>query len=215
MAPKAYFRTKKVNKTAIITGATKGLGRAIAETFAQEGFDIIVCARSANDLKSMAEEWAVHFPKGKIHTLVADLGKREDIDAFGKFCLSHTQAPDVLVNNAGVFAPGSVLTEAIGNLENMIEVNLYSAYHLTRLIAPGMISAGKGHIFNMCSIASKIAYPNGGSYSISKFALLGYTKVLREELKTQGVKVTAILPGAAWSDSWKRSGFTLRTAYGS
>ena len=84
----------------------------------------------------------------------------------------------------------------------MIEVNLYSAYHLTRKIAPSMIDAKKGHIFNMCSVASIKAYPNGGSYSISKFAMLGMSKVLREELKSTGVKVTSVLPGATWSASW-------------
>jgi len=85
----------------------------------------------------------------------------------------------------------------------MIETNLYSAYHLSRAIVPNMITNGHGHIFNMCSIASKIAYPNGGSYSISKFALLGFSKVLREELKTQNIKVTSIMPGATWSASWE------------
>jgi short-subunit dehydrogenase len=65
-----------------------------------------------------------------------------------------------------------------------------------------MLSQNKGHIFNMCSVASEKAYPNGGSYSISKFALLGFSKNLREELKPKGIKVTSILPGATWSDSW-------------
>jgi short-subunit dehydrogenase len=84
----------------------------------------------------------------------------------------------------------------------MMNTNLYSAYHLTRAIVPFMTSSTKAHIFNMCSIASTTAYPNGGSYSISKFALLGYTKVLRQELKEKAIKVTAIMPGATWSDSW-------------
>ena len=106
------------------------------------------------------------------------------------------------MNNAGVFLPGALGEEAEGGLEQMINTNLYSAYHLTRAILPAMLPQKKGHIFNMCSIASKIAYPNGGSYSISKFALLGFSKVLREELKEEGIKVTAILPGATWSNSW-------------
>ena len=109
---------------------------------------------------------------------------------------------DVLVNNAGVFVPGEIGQEEDGVLERLIETNLYSAYHFTRALLPMMVGKGRGHIFNMCSIASQIAYPNGGSYSISKFALLGFSKVLREELKPKGVKVTAILPGATWSNSW-------------
>src|SRR4030095_6187202 len=113
---------------------------------------------------------------------------------------------DVLVNNAGNFLPGSVHNEPEGTLENMIAVNLYSAYHLTRLILPQMMRNKKGHIFNLCSIASLKAYANGGAYSISKFALLGFTKNLREELKEYNIKVTAILPGAAYTDSWAASG---------
>jgi len=84
----------------------------------------------------------------------------------------------------------------------MIDTNLYSAYHLSRALIPTMVAYGSGHIFNMCSIASFTAYPNGGSYSISKFALLGFSKVLREELKQKNIKVTSIMPGATWSASW-------------
>ena len=81
-------------------------------------------------------------------------------------------------------------------------VNVYSAYHLTRAVLPTMIAAKTGHIFNICSIASLNAYANGGSYSITKFALLGFSKNLREELKPHGIKVTAASPGATLSASW-------------
>ena len=110
---------------------------------------------------------------------------------------------NILVNNAGVFLPGEIVNEEDGALEKMIDTNLYSAYHLTRALLPEMINYGGGHIFNMCSIASFMAYPNGGSYSISKFALLGFSKVLREELKGKGIKVTSVMPGATWSASWE------------
>jgi short-subunit dehydrogenase len=92
-------------------------------------------------------------------------------------------------------------------LETLMEVNLYSAYYLTRAVLPLMLPQRAGHIFNMCSIASIIAYPNGGSYTISKFALLGFSKSLREEMKPKGIKVTAILPGATWTDSWRGADF--------
>jgi short-subunit dehydrogenase len=88
----------------------------------------------------------------------------------------------------------------------MITTNLYSAYHITRVFLPAMIQRKSGHIFNMCSIASVQAYANGGSYSISKFALLGFSKNLREELKPYHIKVTAVLPGAVYTDSWSGSG---------
>jgi short-subunit dehydrogenase len=84
----------------------------------------------------------------------------------------------------------------------MIAVNLYSAYHLTRALLPGMMERKQGHIFNMCSIASLKAYSNGGAYSISKFALLGFSRNLREEMMPYNIKVTAVIPGAAYTDSW-------------
>ncbi len=112
----------------------------------------------------------------------------------------------ILVNNAGVFLPGQVINEEEGTLEKLIDTNLYSAYHMTRHFVQGMISYGRAHIFNMCSVASINAYPNGGSYSISKFALLGLSKALREELKPHAVKVTSLLPGATYTDSWTGAG---------
>jgi short-subunit dehydrogenase len=112
----------------------------------------------------------------------------------------------VLINNAGQFLPGSVHDEAEGTLEQMIAVNLYSAYHLTRALLPGMMTRRSGHIFNICSVASLQAYPNGGAYSISKWALAGFSANLREELKTHGIKVTSVYPGAAYTDSWAGSG---------
>jgi short-subunit dehydrogenase len=88
----------------------------------------------------------------------------------------------------------------------MIDVNLYTAYRLTRKILPAMKSNKSGHIFNMCSVASLKAYRNGGAYSISKYALLGFSENLREELKPYGIKVTAICPGATHTPSWEGSG---------
>jgi short-subunit dehydrogenase len=123
--------------------------------------------------------------------------------AFANAVLSAWEDIDVLVNNAGSFVPGSVHNEPEGQLEKMIELNLYSAYHLTRRLVPVMMRRGEGHIFNICSIAALVAYPNGGSYSISKFALDGFSKNLREEMKPFGVKVTSVHPGATFTSSWE------------
>ncbi len=192
-----------MRKTAVITGATKGLGRAIAEIFAANGFDVCVCARTQADLDAMQADWGKRFPDSHLLTFAADVGKRSEVMEFADFVCSQWPRLDVLVNNAGIFMPGTVVGESNGTLETLLETNLYSAYHLTRGLLAVMLPHRSGHIFNMCSVASILAYPNGGSYSISKFALLGLSKVLREELKTQGIKVTAILPGATWSDSWQ------------
>jgi len=186
----------------VVTGGTKGIGRAIAETFAGQGHDVAVCARNAGELQAMRKDFWTRFPASEILVLRADMSKTKDVIKFAEHIQKSWPSIDILVNNAGVFIPGAISSEPEGALESMIETNLYSAYHMTRALLPGMVEQGKGHIFNMCSVASMIAYPNGGPYSISKFALLGFSKVLREELKGKGIKVTAVLPGATWSNSW-------------
>lgn len=187
---------------AVISGGTKGIGRAIADLLADKGFHLAICSRNQDDLDNMREEYQEKFPKIDFITMVCDMSKKEEVLAFGELIKSKWKEVHILVNNAGVFLPGEVHKEEDGVLESQIETNLYSAYHLTRSLMPHILNHKEGHIFNMCSVASLIAYPNGGSYSISKFALLGFSKVLREELKETGTKVTAIMPGATWSNSW-------------
>lgn len=192
-----------VNKRILITGGTKGIGRAIAERFAAEGFDVAVCARTDQDLLKMQTAFSKRFPDCTLVTGVVDVRQKHELLAFVEHILDTWGTIDVLVNNAGVFIPGALSEEPEGALETMIETNLYSAYHVTRAVLPVMTDGKKRHIFNMCSVASLFAYPNGGSYSISKFALLGFSKVLREELKQTGLRVTSVLPGATWSASWE------------
>ncbi len=187
---------------ALITGGTKGIGAAIVHSLLTHEIDVHVNARNVDDLKSQYAELTQTFPSRQITWSANDLSTPEGVNSLVDDYQGAHESLDILVNNAGVFLPGMTTEEEEGSLAKMIETNLYSAYHLTRALLPLVLKSDNGHIFNMCSIASKVAYPNGGSYSISKFALYGYTKVLREELKEQGVKVTAILPGATWSNSW-------------
>lgn len=186
----------------IITGATKGIGRAITEAFISEGFDVAMCARTLSDLENFKKELKSRYPKAQILVKATDMSKKEEVLAFSDFIKSKWGSVDILINNAGVFFPGEIHKEEEGVLETMMETNLYSAYYLTRSILSIMLPAKSGHIFNICSIASLFAYPNGGAYSITKFALLGFSKVLREELKDKGIRVTSIMPGATWSNSW-------------
>lgn len=191
---------------AVITGASRGIGKATARIFALHGYDLYLCSRNEENLFMAIEELKNDFPNVSTDGKAMDLGNKQQAQLFGEWVNSNTDGIDVLVNNAGNFIQGNVSDEADGALEEMIGVNLYSAYHLTRAVIPKMKAAKKGHIFTLCSIASLAAYPNGGSYSISKFALLGFTKNLRMELQPHGIKVTAIIPGAAFTDSWKNSG---------
>lgn len=193
----------------IITGATKGIGYAIAEQFAAAGYNLIVCARSKEDLEKMEKEFSARFPSVSIYVKVADVGDSNQVKDFGRWILESGFTPDIVINNAGYFVPGSVYNEEEGTLQKMMEVNLNSAYHLTRSLLPAMTERKKGHIFTICSIASFQPLANVGSYGISKFALLGFTKHLREEMKPYGIKVTAVIPGATYTPSWEGSGINL------
>jgi short-subunit dehydrogenase len=190
-----------MNNLIIVTGGTKGIGRAIIEKFAANGFDIVTCSRNENDLlelKKMIE--AKHAVK--VFVRPTDMSVKDDVVNFTRFVQGLQRPVDVLVNNAGYFVPGDISTEDDGVLESMINANLYSAYHTTRGLVQGMRERRSGYIFNLCSIASIKAYPNGGSYAISKFALLGFSKCLREELKFFNIRVTAVMPGATLTASW-------------
>lgn len=186
----------------MITGASKGIGRAIAEKFAAKGNTLLLCSRNEKELYDTVAILQSQNPGCDVKAKPVNLARKSDAIEFGEWCLKFG-VPDIVVNNAGQFLPGSIYDEKDKTLEQMIEVNLYSAYHLTRVFLPSMMAARRGHIFNMCSIASLNAYPNGGSYSISKFALLGFSRNLREELKPHNIKVTAVCPGATMSASWE------------
>lgn len=185
----------------IVTGASKGIGKAIAAKFASEGNTLLICSRGQKSLYDTVDELQTAYPNSVIKGIPCDMANQQEVIAFADWCLKQG-SPNILINNAGQFLPGSIHEEAEGVLEQMIQTNLYSAYYLTRALLPAMIQKGLGHIFNICSIASLNAYANGGSYSISKFALLGFSKNLREELKPKGIKVTAVMPGATLSASW-------------
>lgn len=190
----------------VITGASKGFGKSLAVLFASKGYNVYICSRNEKQLYDTLEELIRRFPDVTVKARPSDLSKKEEAEAFGKWLLDLNIKIDILINNAGSFVPGSVYNEPEGALEQMLAANLYSAYHLTRTLIPKMMEQKSGHIFNMCSIASLHAYANGGAYSISKFALSGFSKNLREEMKTFNVKVTAVYPGAAYTDSWAGSG---------
>lgn len=188
---------------AVITGASRGIGFETARIFALHGYDLFLCSRQEENLLAAIERLKTEFPNVSIDGKAFDLGKKSQARLFGEWVVNTAETIDVLVNNTGTFVPGNISEEPDGALEQMLEVNLYSAYHVTRAVLPRMMAQKSGHIFTICSIAALDAYPNGGAYSISKFALLGFTKNLRYELRPHNIKVTAIVPGAVYTDSWK------------
>jgi short-subunit dehydrogenase len=192
-----------MNKLIVVTGGTKGIGRAIIEKFCASGFDVATCSRNEHELEALKVHLQKSNPASTVFIHQADVSLKKQVQEFCGFVTNLGRPIDVLVNNAGYFLPGKIVTEPEDTLESMINANLYSAYYTTRAIAPKMIEQKSGHIFNMCSIASIKAYANGGSYAISKFALLGFSKCLREELKHDGIRVTAVMPGATKTASWE------------
>ena len=185
----------------LITGASRGIGKAVAEIFAANGGDLFLSSRSEVALYKAMEELQTNYPSVSIKAKAFDLADKQQAKDLGNWCLKYA-VPDIIVNNAGLFEPGSVHNEPEGLLESQLAINVSSAYHLTRTLLPKMMERRSGHIFNMCSIASLHAYHNGGAYSISKYAMHGFSKNLREEMKPYNIKVTAIHPGAVLTGSW-------------
>jgi short-subunit dehydrogenase len=190
----------------VITGGSKGMGKALAEKYAASGNNIFICARNESELKKAVREIREKNESVRVEYFSADLSLKNSSVKISEWFADQQIIPDILINNAGQFLPGSIYAEEEGTLEKMIAGNLYSAYYLTRALLPSMMKNKSGHIINMCSIASLHAYANGGSYSVSKYALMGFSKNLREELKPYNIKVTSVYPGAVYTDSWAGSG---------
>ncbi|RSK49020.1 SDR family oxidoreductase [Hymenobacter rigui] len=193
-----------MQKNIVVTGGTKGIGRALVFRFLRAGYPVVTCARSAADLQELQAAAAELVSQSVLHTHVADLGQRSETVRFTEFVQARGPV-QVLINNTGSFIPGRLQDEPQdgSQLRRMLDVNLLSAYDVTQALLPGLLAQRSGYIFNICSTASITAYPNGGSYGIAKHALLGFTRNLREELKDAGIRVTAVLPGATLTASWE------------
>lgn len=187
---------------AVITGATKGIGKAIAERFAAAGFDLVITSRSQSDLvlmkKKLENEYLI-----EVHIRQADFSRKSDVMLFAEHVKKQTPVIDVLVNNVGQYYTGKILDAPADQLTEAMHINLFAAHYLTGVLAPGMKTRQKGHIFNIASILAKEFREEAASYTISKHALLAWNKLLFEELRQYQVKVTAVIPGSTFSDSWK------------
>ncbi len=186
----------------VVTGGTKGIGRAIIKRFAANGFDIITCARNFPDLESLKIAVEKAYPGIEVYIFKSDLSEKKSAMKFINGVIGLNKHVTVLVNNIGSFISGQIHNEDEGTLEKMIETNLYSGYHITRGLIKAMMERKEGYVFNICSVAGIAPYLNGASYCISKYAQLGMTKVLREEMKPFGIRVTAIIPGSTLTASW-------------
>lgn len=192
-------------KTIVVTGATRGMGKAIAEKFASQGFAIAFCARNSEEVDNLDKYLRTQYGVQTI-PFVCDLAKKDDIQAFTNEIKTKWAGIHVLVNSAGMFIPGQIMGEEEGVYEKLMAVNAAAPYYIVRGLQNLLLNTPQSHIFTICSTASIVAGVNGGSYCISKHAVLGLTKSLREELKDKNIKVTAVLPGSTFTSSWDGSG---------
>lgn len=191
------------NKFALVTGATKGIGRAVSFALAQAGYSIIICARNQKKLEEFQRWLGETCPTAEVLVRVCDFSIPEQRASLLQWLDQEQMIVEVLVNNVGMFEPFSIFDEAPDTLERHMQVNLFAPYQLSAHIGRQMRDLRQGHIINISSIASRQAVPSAASYTVTKYALAGLTAVLREEMRTAGVKVTEIIPGSTLTASWE------------
>lgn len=185
-----------MNKTALVTGATSGIGQAVAIALARSGYDVIITGRRAGRLKEVAS--VIRKESGaEVLTLCFDVRDREEVRKHLGSLPGKWKNIDVLVNNAGLAAGLDLIHEAdTDDWDQMIDTNIKGLLYVTRTVVPGMVGRGSGHIINLGSIAGKEAYEKGSVYCGTKHAVDALSKGMRIDLAEHSIKVTAIHPGA-------------------
>lgn len=185
-----------LGRTALVTGASRGIGAAVAKALAEAGARVWLVARSADALARVAADVVGT-------ALVADLTDEASLwDAVERFREEAGGAPDVVVNAAGVFALSPVADESVASLDQHLDVNLRASFLMARAVLPAMLQRGSGVIVNVGSVAGRKAFPANAAYSASKFGLRGFHEVLLEELRGTGVRTTLVEPAATDTPLW-------------
>lgn len=181
-------------KTSLVTGASRGIGFAIARKLGELGSRVSVCSRDPKKLENAANE--LRRAGIEVFAMPADVTRTPDIDAFVRQTETSLGPIDFAVNNAGVgtFAPAHEASE--GDWNTVLDTNLKSVFLMTKALAPGMIERRSGYIINIASLAGKNSFAGGGIYCASKWGLLGFTKCVAEDLRGYGIRVSAICPGS-------------------
>lgn len=186
------------NKTALITGAGKGIGRAVALALANEGVHIGLVARTEKDLQAVAAEVTALGVKAAM--AVADVSDIDSVNAAVVKIRQELGAIDILINNAGTAAFGKFLELTPEQWENQVKVNLFGVYYVTRAVLPEMIERQTGDIVNISSTAGLKGAPVTSAYSASKFGLMGLTDSLMQEVRKHNIRVTALTPSTVVTD---------------
>lgn len=184
-----------MQKTALITGATSGIGQATAKIFAEKGINLILCGRRKSRLEDIKKELE---DKVKITTLSFDVGNREAVfSAIESLSDQNKKDINILVNCAGnAHGLDTFLDSSIDDFDSMIDSNVKGLLYVSKAVVPILVANKRGHIINISSIAGKETYPKGTVYCATKHAVEAISKGMRMDLLTQGIKVTNIAPGA-------------------
>ncbi len=186
-----------MTKTAFITGATSGFGRACAEIFAEKGWDLVLCGRREERLQELQKQ----LTEVAVHTVVCDVRKREQVENMVKTLPESHSNIDLLVNNAGLALGMKPAQDAdLDDWENMVDTNIKGLLYVTRALLPAMVSRGKGDIINIGSIAGSWPYPGGNAYGATKAFVKQFSNNLRADLHGTGIRVSNVEPGLAESE---------------
>ena len=191
----------KHQKSILITGSTKGIGNAIASKFAANQYNLILIARSDKDLQDQKKNLLEQFDID-ILCISADMSEKKQVQKIVNQLREHNITPDIIVNNIGIYQPSTIFDEDDILMEKMMNINYYSGYYLTKTLLPSMLERNSGHIFSICSVANINPVKQAFAYTISKYAVYGFIKTLRESLIETEIKTTAIIPGSTLTASW-------------
>ncbi|HKP16176.1 MAG TPA: SDR family oxidoreductase [Gemmatimonadaceae bacterium] len=197
---------------AVVTGASRGIGAEVARRLAADGANVALVARSKDALGSLAKELGA-----EAIAVPCDLGDRTDVErASARILELAAGAPDIIVNNAGVFSIGAAHKTPVDLFRRTLEVNLAAPFDLVRAFLPGMRARGSGHLVTLGSVADRNIYPGNAAYSASKYGLRALHEVLRAELRGTGVRASLVSPGPVDTEIWdpidpdNQPGFTPR-----
>lgn len=186
----------------VITGASQGIGAAVAEAFAAEpGARLALLSRNETKMQAVAARCRNAGAEAEVFPV--DVTDEKAVGDVAADLLSRWGAPDVVVNNAGMFEPGPLDEMTVHSFRRQVDVNLTSAFIVTQAFLPAMKAQGRGHFFFLGSVASLRAYPGNVAYCAAKHGLLGLGRVVREETKAAGLRATVLMPGATYTPSWE------------